>query len=294
VKQANSSTDYRPAVVATFLWTGVSTAVAVIVGLPLLVLGLFSLVGCLGMKEPVGPMASGLVCSVLGVLVLYAVMRSALLSVARVWRSPGYPERHWWFVRRAFRRIFWTELVLLAAHSGAIAVAWRSEGSLADRADMAVGIAGALFVFYQLTAVASLNDILRHAAVLPYFQKRVGEISTYSSGESLARHVDELDELAITNAVTPLSSFGWNDDLEGEAVVWHASAEGLKTVNFLLIVLEREETAWDDHAATINDLKTIAHALERADAQDIPFSFLLRHSSATNGQEWDARQGTCG
>ena len=46
----------------------------------------------------------------------------------------------------------------------------------------------------------------------------------------------------------------WNDDLEGETVVWHASTEGLKTVNFLLIALEREETGWDDHAATTNDM----------------------------------------
>ena len=75
---------------------------------------------------------------------------------------------------------------------------------------------------------------------------------------------------------------------------WHPAADGLKTVNCLLIALEQVDTGWDDHAATIADLKAIAHALERADAQGIPFSFLLRHTTVTNGQEWDARQGTCG
>ena len=122
---------------------------------------------------------------------------------------------------------------------------------------------------------------------------RVGDITTYASGESLARHVDELDEVARTYAVAPLSTFGWNDDLEDEPVVWHAPTDGLKTVNFLLLALEHEETGWDDHAATVADLKQIAHALERADLHGIPFSFLLRHSTATNSQEWDIRQGTC-
>ena len=91
----------------------------------------------------------------------------------------------------------------------------------------------------------------------------------------------------------PLSAFGWNDDLEGEKVVWHDSAEGLKTVNLLLIALEQEETGWDDHVETITDLKALAHGLDRADAKGISFSLLLSHSTVTNGQEWEARQGTC-
>ena len=290
----DSGKDYGPAVVATCLWAGMSGLMAVVAGLPLLGLGLFSLAGCLWMSEPIELMASGLVCLILGGLLLYAVMRTTWLSVAQVWRSPGYPDRHWWFVRRAFRRILRTELILIAVVCVAIVVARRSQGSIADRADLAVGVAGAIFVYYQLAVVTGLNDILRHAAVVPYFPRRVGEITTFCSGESLAQHVDELDELARTHDVAPLSAFGWNDDLEGETVVWHASTEGLKTVNFLLIALEREETGWDDHAATMADLKQIAHALERADAQRIPFSFLLRHSTVTNGQEWEVRQGTCG
>ena len=237
--------------------------------------------------------ASGLFCLALGGLLLFGALRCTLLSLARVWRSPGYPGCHWRIVWQCFRRILRTELILLAAVSGATVLAICSEGWLADRADLAVGVAGAIFVYYQLVMVACVNEMLRHASVIPYFPRRVGDINAYSSGESLWRHVDEFDELARTHAVTPLSAFGWNDDLEGEPVVWHASAEGLKTVNFLLVALEGDEMGWDDHAATIADLKQIAHALERADAQGIPFSLLLRHSTFASSQEWDARQGTC-
>jgi hypothetical protein len=275
------------------LWAGASAFIAVVLGLPLLILGPSVLLACPWTFASIGPIASGLLGSALGGLLLYAVLRSAFLSCARVLRSPGYPDRHWWFVRRAFRRVVRTELVLLAAVSGATVVATRSHGWLADRADFAVAVAAAVFVYYQLVRVAGLNDVLRHASVMLYFHTRVGDITMYGPGESLARHIDELDELARAHAVTPLSKFGWNDDLEGEQVAWHDSADGLKTVNSLLIALEQEETWWDDQVETIADLKALAHGLERADAKGISFSLLLRHSTVTSGVEWDAREGTC-
>jgi hypothetical protein len=295
MEDVRTRADYGRVVCATFVWAGVTALIAMVIGLPLFVLGPYVLVQCLCRWIPtsVGTIASGLISTAIGGLILYGALRCIVLSVVRVCRSPGYPDRHWWFARRTFRNVVRTELILLAATLATAVVAIRSDGPLGDRAELATGIAGAVFVYYQLVMVARLNDVLRHASVVPYFRRRVGEINTYSSGESLARHVEELDEVARTNAVVPLSAFGWGDDLEGEPVVWHASAEGLKTVNFLLVTLERDETGWDDHAATIADLKQIAQALERADSLGIPFSLLLLHSTVTNGQEWDARQGTC-
>ena len=92
--------------------------------------------------------------------------------------------------------LFETELVLLAAVSGAAVVATRSHGWFADRADFAVAIAAAVFVYYQLVMVAGLNDVLRHASVMPYYRQRIGDINVHSSGEGLARHIDELDAVA--------------------------------------------------------------------------------------------------
>jgi hypothetical protein len=293
MESVNSHTDYGPAVCGTFLWAGASAFIAVVLGLPLLILGPSVLVACPWTFASIGQIASGLLGSALGGLLLYAVLRSAFLSCARVLRSPGYPDRHWWFVRRAFRRVVRTELVLLAAVSGATVVATRSHGWLADRADFAVAVAAAVFVYYQFVMVAGLNDVLRHASVIPYYRERIGDISVFSSGEGLARHVDELDDVARTHGVTPLSAFGWNDDLEGEQVAWHDPAVGLKTVNSLLLALEQEETWWDDQVETIADLKALAHGVERAHAKGVSFSLLLRHSTVTSGVEWDAREGAC-
>jgi hypothetical protein len=105
---------------------------------------------------------------------------------------------------------------LIAVVVVATIVAVRSPRWLADRADVALGVVGAVFVLFQVGMVVSMNDVLRHASVMPYFRRRVGDITTYASGESLARHVDELDEVARTYNVAPLSTFGWNDDLEDE------------------------------------------------------------------------------
>ena len=196
MESVNSHADYGPAVCGTFLWAGASAFIAVVLGLPLLILGPSVLMACPWTSASIGPIASGLFGSALGGLLLYGVLRSTFLSCARVLRSPGYPDRHWWFVRRSFRRVVRTELVLLATVSGAAVVATRSHGWFADRADFAVAMAAAVFVYYQLVMVAGLNDVLRHASVMPYYRKRVGDISVYSSGESLAQHIDELDEVA--------------------------------------------------------------------------------------------------
>ena len=82
--------------------------------------------------------------------------------------------------------------------------------------------------------------------------------------------------------LAPLSAFGWNDDLEREPLAWHEAAVGLKTVDALLVHLQGEELAWDDHAGIVADLKRIAHALSRADAQGIPFCLLLSRDLKRN------------
>jgi hypothetical protein len=293
MESVKTQADYGPVICATAVWAGASAFVATVVGVPLWFLGVFVLRTSPWNLDSLAPIASGVACVAAGGVLIYGVFRCVALSCISVLRSPGYPERHWWLARRAFQRVVRTELILMAVLGAAIVWAVRSHGRLADHADLAVGIAGAIFAYYQLVVVASMNEILRHGSVVPYFRKRVGEIDTFCSGQSLARHVDELDEVARTHGVTSLSEFGWNDDLEDEPLVWHAAAAGLKTVNFLLNTLEQQETGWHDHAAIIADLKRIAHALERADAQEIPFSLLLRHSTLTSGQEWDTRKGTC-
>ena len=146
-----------------------------------------------------------------------------------------------------------------------------------------------------LAIMMAPGDWLRHASVVPYFPRKVGEIDTFGQGEFLARHMAELDEIAASLGLRALSSFGWNDDIENEILLWHESAEGLKTVNALLDYLQSEEIARIEYAGITADLKRIAHALERADAQGIAFSLLLRHSTVSERAQNGTRsvRGTC-
>ena len=151
-------------------------------------------------------------------------------------------------------------------------------------------LAIAVIVYAQLAFMMAPGDWLRHASVVPYFP-RTSAKSTRLPGRELARHVAELDEVACSARPDSPLWFGWNDDIQGEPLVWHESATGLKTVNALVAVLEEEESPGKTMPRIIADLKRIAHALERANAQGIPFSLLLRHSTVTSGRNGTLRAG---
>lgn len=293
--------DYRVAMRATILWAAATSSVAVALAIPVILVG--PMIMALGLTMPIshGELASGLLISTLAGLVLFGVMRCVVLSTAEVRRSPDYPARHWWFVRRAFRETMRADLLLLASASGLTAFAIFGQGVIPDRlldgATVIAALADAIFIYASAATVFGMNDVLRHASVVPYFPRRVGEIETYARGQSLARHVARLDAIAEELGLAPLSSFGWNDDMEGEPLAWHEASTGLATITPLLAHLEAESESgpflWPDLPETIADLRRLAHALARAEAQGIPFSLLLLHSTATNAQEWEIRKGTC-
>jgi hypothetical protein len=152
-------------------------------------------------------------------------------------------------------------------------------------------IAGALFLYALLAGAASVWDS-RRVAIIPYFECEVGEIDTFLAGQALARHVVPLDELAENRGLTPLSAFGYGDDLLGEPVVWHQPAEGISTVEGLLAALETEPSPVADRENVRRDLTRMAHALRRAADREIRFSLLMRHGNATSALEWERRIGT--
>jgi hypothetical protein len=195
-------------------------------------------------------------------------------------------ERHWYVAAWRLRWAIGRNLVLgvgaLAFTSCAIALAGRRADGLAVFA----GVWDALFLFILVVDSFSTSSVLRHVSVVPYFQSRVGEIETFGNGRHLARAMNGLDDRARSLGVVPLSAFGWNDDLAGESLVWHAPDDGLKTVDALLAEEQLEPGVRDD-------LERIAHALRRAADKRIRFCLLLRHGDVTSGAEWDVRQGTC-
>ena len=103
---APSSTDYRRAVRATFLWAAVTPWIATCVALSVCA-GRACVPGIRARWEQMSiwGVVSSFLASALGVWGWYVALRCIVLSVASVVRSRGYPERHWWFVRRAFRRL---------------------------------------------------------------------------------------------------------------------------------------------------------------------------------------------
>lgn len=165
---------------------------------------------------------------------------------------------------------------------------------------LAVFWAGELLPFAALLAAAFLYGLLgasasywdsTHASIVPYFQSPVPGPSTFCTGEALARHLGELDELAIRLGILPLSAFGFPDDLAGETLAWHDPAWGLETVSSLLERLRDEPGLVKRAAAVIADLELIEARLAEACRAGVPFCFLLRLGRSTSGHEMSLRKG---
>ncbi len=212
----------------------------------------------------------------------YLIVKYGALTVQSVWRSTAYPHRHWTILKWCLPFAVTITLILGLFAGTSI------EG--------AAGLGVFLLVWHLYYNATGVYSAYYYVRVTPYFdskllESRIGGIDTYWSGHCLARHVLELDDLARTLGVTSLSEFGWNDDMCGEALVWHDSAAGLKTVNTLLAHLQGDEFSDSEQAGVIDDLKRIADAISRADQAGVRFCLLLQHGNVTNGMEHEMRKG---
>lgn len=133
----------------------------------------------------------------------------------------------------------------------------------------------------------------KETTIVPYFQKQLGEIHTFAQGHAIAKNCQKLDELALRAEFTPLSAFGFNDDLAGEELTWHAAQQGLATITGLLLALRQSSQRCAQHEQLLNELTAVQHALQRASDQGVPFCLLLRTTGFTSGQEWEVRKGSC-
>ena len=222
------------------------------------------------------------------VLGFAGLVRKAVGVVRCVRRIESYPARHWEQERGCLP---WALAItgLIAAFAALV-----TGGLFLDAPPNVDAATGAAVVYFVLLfGIMSLfHGCFHHVRVYPYFESRVGDIHTYAEGYFVARHLLEVDELAEAQGVTPLSAFGWNDDMQGETLIWHPSAAGLKTANALLARLEAEDFDRGDLAGIVEDLKRIAHALDRADRGGIRFCLILQHGDATNAMEHEQRKGT--
>lgn len=125
--------------------------------------------------------------------------------------------------------------------------------------------------------------------IAPYFERRVGDIHTYSRGKALGMLCPKLDELASTLGINPISSFGFADDFYGGTPVWHDATEGLRTFSALKQELERRGGQQDP--ALNEEMRLIIEALEKAAAQSIRFCLVIP-ACYTNGMEHEQRKGS--
>lgn len=150
-----------------------------------------------------------------------------------------------------------------------------------------------LFVWHLISAIAlNLADRPR---VVPYFSekyfdRKASEESwaAFRGGYNLVADLSRLDQLAMKSGVTPLSSFGFADDLLKQSVQWNLPDDGIRTLTSL--INEGDELS----VGTRSDLAVLAAALKKASENQERFSLLVRFGKDDyiSGVEVGKRQGT--
>ena len=193
----------------------------------------------------------------------------------------GYPPKYYEVVQQ--QKSFTVKLIAVATMIAVICVVpaiwWNGPLSLATTSLAA-------WVFIVTGGVMALIDV-RHATLMLYFEREVGGIESFLAGSAIMRHLLPLDRRCAETGLRPISTFGFEDDLLGQAVVWHSADEGLRSVTGLL-----EQISPQENGPLVADLRTWQHALTRAREQQIRFCVLMRFGNSTSGQEWSTRKGT--
>lgn len=204
------------------------------------------------------------------------------------WNSPGYPPRHFDDLQRAkryaFRGIAITGLLFAVLMAGTI---------MGPVPALAPAMAAAVFLVFGLwSGLGLLYDTCHHVQVIPYFERRLGEINTFLAGQTMARTMNHLDAVATEQNVQPLSSFGFADDLCGETLQWHDPKIGLQRIEAISRRITDLDIPDTILPPLLDELKKWQHALQRAASENVLFCVLLRHGMTTSGHEWDVRKGS--
>ncbi|KAF0244181.1 MAG: hypothetical protein FD180_2766 [Planctomycetota bacterium] len=180
-------------------------------------------------------------------------------------------------------------LPIVASPLYAAAFYWNQlHGHLRTGTVVALLLSGLLFLMF----VALLAQCFPRPQILPYFEKRLGDAGTWLHGQALARNCRALDEAAMAHGVTPLSAFGYGDELAREAFTWHDAARGLEAVRGLEELIPRFRELVDDTGAVWDELQLMEDALAKAAERGVRFCLHMRCSDYTSGVEMDARRGS--
>ena len=122
----------------------------------------------------------------------------------------------------------------------------------------------------------------------PYFDRRIGDIHTYSRGKTIAARCPELDKIAEAAGVHPVSFFGFSDDFLGETVTWHHIADGLATFT---TIRSQAAAGEPEGSELLEDLDLVIDALQKAEAKSARFCLIITAGS-TNAMEHEQRKGS--
>jgi hypothetical protein len=207
-------------------------------------------------------------------------------SLRSILRRQGYPKKYWevtgWSIGHANR-------VMLIAATIAATFAF-----LSARWSTAAAVSTLALVFilvFQLVGPLEVYNTVHDVHMMPYFESKINGSFRCCICNQVIRHMEELDDLARSHRVTPLSDFGWNDELKGVDNVWHDPWTGLKTVNVLLSHYELDEFTGGSHAGMASELKELAQALSQAADRQVRFCLLLFCGEATNDAKESRRKG---
>ena len=198
------------------------------------------------------------------------------------WR--GYPERYRGLLREEGKRAAIAVAVLVFLPGGG-ALAWFL-GSAWLPLKLLFGLLLLGFAGFGAFLCARTIRALLSPRIVPYFEKSLGESEPFAGGVALARQSQRLDELALSAGVTPLSSYGFNDDFAGQVVTWHEPALALASVRAILPQIS------PDQLRLRHDLELLTESLNRAAARRIRFALLLRTTHAIADAEKEKRQGS--
>jgi hypothetical protein len=198
------------------------------------------------------------------------------------WR--GYPERYRGLLREEGKRAAVAVAVLVLLPGGG-ALAWFL-GSAWLPLRLVLGLLLLGIAGFGAFLCARTIRALVFPKIVPYFEKSLAESQPFAGGTALARQNQRLDELALAAGVTPLSSYGFNDDFAGQTVTWHEPALALATIRAILPKVSQDESRLR------GDLELLTEWLNRAAARRIRFALLLRTTHSVADAEKEKRLGS--